>query len=128
MKLFPFLAAALLGCIQPALADQAIAERVVHANGYVLTVQLSDVKSDAQCKFGKLAARILSAREGYPAQRINLGCWVVNRDGSVEYSGYDEANGKDVYMKMDAAVFTQLPGFKSWGDYMGPFLLSQSQQ
>jgi hypothetical protein len=132
MKRIAIIAALMLTGISSAFAAGSIAERVVNANGYVLTLQLSDQKADAytRCKHGDLAARMLSAREGDPnsTRRINLGCWLVNRDGSVEYSGVDENTGQDIYMRIDASNFKQLAGFKTWGDYMGPFMLSDVKE
>jgi hypothetical protein len=112
-----------------AQADQPIAERVVPYKKLVLTLQLSDAPTDTiDCKFGNHAARLLSAVAGDPGstRRINLGCWLVNRDGSVEYSGVDQVTGNDIYIKLTTADFKTLPAFTSWGNYMGKFMVTSA--
>uniref|UniRef100_A0AAU6W2X9 DUF2141 domain-containing protein n=1 Tax=Pseudomonas phage Touem01 TaxID=3138548 RepID=A0AAU6W2X9_9VIRU len=108
----------------------AIAEAASVDAGYEVRLQLSDAKSDASvpCKFGKLSARILTARVGDPNStvRTSVGCWVVNRDGSVEYSSMNERTGQFDYAKVDASNFKKLAGFTEWGAYMGPFMLSDA--
>jgi hypothetical protein len=119
-----------LAMVGSANAEQAIAERVVTYKTTVLTLQLSDGPVDSiDCKFGQHSARMLSAVAGYPAstQRINLGCWLVNRDGSVEYSGVDQNTGKDIYILLSVDDFKKLPGFTTWSDYMSQFLLTGGQ-
>jgi len=106
----------------PAFAADTIAEAATVESGYVIKLQLSDQQADAYtpCKFGTLAARIVATRVGdaNSTQRMSLGCWIVNRDGSVEYSSKNERTGQFDYAKMDASNFKKLSGFKSWGEYM----------
>lgn len=119
------LALAFIGAAQA----QPIAERVVNYKKIVLTLQLSDGPVDSiDCKFGHHAARMLSAMAGYPAstQRINLGCWLVNRDGSIEYSGVDQNTGKDIYILLSVDDFKTLPAFTTWSDYMGQFITASA--
>lgn len=132
MKRFAILAALMLGGVAPVMADQVVAERVVVTGNTVLTLQLSDQKADGatSCRYGDLAARMLAGRVGdtNSTQRINLGCWLVNRDGSIEYSAVDQGTGKDIYIRLTTQDFKTTRAFKSWGDYMGPFLLSDLQK
>lgn len=132
MKRFAILAAIMLGGIAPAMASEVVAERVVVTGNTVLTLQLSDQKADGAtaCRYGNLAARMLAARVGdqNSTQRINLGCWLVNRDGSIEYSAVDQNTGRDIHIQLTTNDFKTTRAFKSWGAYMGPFLLSNAQQ
>lgn len=129
MKRIAMLATLMLAAIGTAHAGP-IAEVAVIEGGYEVKLQLSDVKADAAtpCKFGKLAARILTARVGDPNStiRTSVGCWVVNRSGAVEYSSLNEQTGQFDYSKVDAGNFKKLAGFTEWGNYMGPFLLSDA--
>ena len=128
MKRIAILAALMLTGISSAFAAGPIAEVSTVENGFEVKLQLSDQKADAYtaCKFGKLAARILVTRVGEPnsTQRTSVGCWVVNRDGAVEYSSLNEQTRQFDYAKVDAGNFKKLAGFTEWGNYMGPFMVS----
>lgn len=129
MKHIVAAAALMLAFIGSVQADQPIAERVVPYKKLVLTLQLSDGPVDSiDCKFGRHSARMLSAIAGDPAstQRINLGCWLVDRDGHVEYSGVDQVTGQEIYIRLTVDDFKTLPGFTSWAAYMGPFLVTST--
>lgn len=127
MRSLLFVFAAFFMVTGSAQADQTIAERVVPYKNLVLTLQLSDAPTDTiDCKHGRYAGRMLSAVKGYPAstQRLNLGCWLVDRDGGIEYSGVDQVSGRDISIKLTVDDFKTLPGFTRWADYMGPFMVT----
>lgn len=134
MKRIVILATAMLLSSQ-AFASSVIAEKAVTANGYTVRLQLLDEKVEGalrnivKCEFGSNLARMSTEVAGAPqsSKLSSMGCWVVSRDGTIEYSALDRTTGKFLYVKTSADQYQTYSAFKTWGDYMGAFMLSDTQ-
>lgn len=127
---------AVIFCVAMGLAGAAhagtIAEKVVTQNGSTVRLQLMDEKVQGalakyvKCEFGTMLGRLSAEVAGAPQsnQLMALGCWVVSRNGAIEFSAVDSTTGKFMYIRTDASEYRKTAIFSSWEDYMGNFMLS----
>ncbi|WP_154660664.1 hypothetical protein [Pseudomonas cremoricolorata] len=108
-----------------------VAEKIVIQDGYTIRLQLLDeevagpIEKFIKCQFGVNLARLSSEVVGAPQtnELQALGCWVVNRDGFIEFSATDHHTGHPIYLKTSVDQYTTAPAFTSWGDYMASHTL-----
>lgn len=127
---------AVIFCVAMGLAGTAhagvIAEKAVTKNGSTVRLQLMDEKVQGalakvvKCEFGDMLGRLSAEVAGAPQsnQLMALGCWTVNRSGSIEFSAVDSTTGKFMHIRTEADEYRTTAIFSSWGDYMGEFMLS----